>query len=1027
MKKQILTLTLLTVVLTAAGLSAQENAENLTEWLNPKITGINTLPPRSSAVVPFYNGAEKSCVLLNGTWKFHLVPKPADRIADFAKLDFDDAKWLNLPVPSNWQVPKLIGQLKDFAPKDLGGIVNDYPIYVNIPYPWAKTNGKWTPPTIPSDYNPVGMYRRDFEIPKTYDGQNIILHFAGVESCFYVWVNGEKVGMGKDSRTAVEFDITKYVKPGKNQIAVEVFRWSDGSWLECQDFWRLSGIFRDVFLYPLPKVNIADVKVVTELDGECKGLTFADGTLKVSAVIENTTNETQKVEVAADFSKYKLDANNHGRILTHCDTYEIAPGRQTISMKPFEVKDVALWTAEIPYLYYLKVSIKDSEQPVFTIVGFRTSEIKDGQLLVNGKPILLKGVNRHEHDPINGHTVSPKSMFEDIQLMKRNNINAVRTSHYPNDPRWYKLCDHYGLYVIDEANIESHGMGYGAESLAKNPLFDKAHLDRTIRMYERDKNHPSVIIWSLGNEAGNGTNFEATYDWLKERDKTRPVQYEGAGRSRNTDIICPMYPKVGSLLDYAKERRDRPYIMCEYAHAMGNSIGDLQIYWDAIEQHPQLQGGFIWDWVDQGLLTDVPQNAVSKSPRAGFSLKQSNNNSTRYFAFGGDFGPPGVPSDQNFCMNGLINADRTPHPGLTEVKKVYQHIKIEKINDSTIRVKNGFFFKDLSEYAATVDFLVGGKIVRTFALTGFENLQPQESKEIPIVTPLPAIAGEKFFNITFRTKKAAPPISQGHVVAYEQIRLNSELAPTSFPPRKNTAVALDKIIKEPPKPDFWRAPTDNDRGNGMAKRLGFWKTYDGAKIETEEREDGGVIVSLHLTKPENSPEIPRVGTRLTLNKDYNQVEYFGRGPDENYIDRKTGSLIGHYKTTVDEMYVHYSEPGEFGNRTDVRWVQFVNSAGEGILITALPTEEDIKNRGDKYKPDAGTIAFSASRIPREALETQDHPYKLPTSEDEIYVNIDLVQQGVGGDDSWGAHPLEQFKLKEKEYTLRYLILPLSGK
>ncbi|MDR1384807.1 MAG: DUF4981 domain-containing protein [Planctomycetaceae bacterium] len=1016
-------LTLLTAVLMAMGLFAQENsqqnAENLPEWMNPKITGINTLPPRSSAVVPFYNGNEKSCVVLNGTWKFQVVPKPADRIADFAQPDFDDSKWLNLPVPSNWQVPKFIGQAEADEPKNLGGLVEDYPIYVNSPYPWAKTNGKWTPPVIPPDYNPVGMYRRDFELPKTYNGQNIILHFAGVESCFYVFVNGEKVGMGKDSRTAVEFDITKYVKPGRNQIAVEVFRWSDGSWLECQDFWRLSGIFRDVFIYSLPQVNIADVKVITELDNEYK-----NGTLKVSAVIENATDKTQKVEVNYTYGR---EITSTRMILSgNSSFYEIAPGRQTISFEPYTIPNVDLWSAEKPNLYYFNVSsIQDSKQPVFTQVGFRTSEIKDGQLLVNGKPILLKGVNRHEHDQINGHTVSVESMIQDIQLMKQNNINAVRTSHYPNDPRWYALCDQYGMYLIDEANIESHGMGYGAESLAKNPLFDKAHLDRTIRMYERDKNHPSVIIWSLGNEAGNGTNFEATYDWLKEHDKTRPVQYEGAGRSRNTDIICPMYPKVNSLIDYAKEQRDRPYIMCEYAHAMGNSTGDLQVYWDAIEQYPQLQGGFIWDWVDQGLFANVPKEYVSKHDRVSV-IQQKVFGFSNYIAFGGDFGPPNVPSDQNFCCNGLVNPNRTPHPGLTEVKKVYQHIKIEKVDDSTIRVKNGFFFKNLSDYKATVNYVVNGKMIAKFPLTGFENLAPQESREIKLTAPLPAVAGERFFNIIFQTKNAAPLIPAKHVVAYEQIRLNSELVPFSLLPSKPVAVALDKIILEMPKPDFWRAPNDNDRGNGMAKRLGFWKTFDGAKVETEQRENGDVIVTLHLAKPENSPEIPRVGTRLVLQKQYNQVEYFGRGPDENYIDRKTGSVVGLYGTTVGNMYVHYSEPGEFGNRTDVRWVKFTDSSGEGILITSLPTEDDMKNRGDKYKPDAGTIAFSASYIPRESLETQDHPYKLPLS-DEIYVNIDLLQQGVGGDNSWGAHPLEQFKLKEKEYTLKYLIRPLAAK
>jgi beta-galactosidase len=1133
--------------------------EDLPEWLNPKITSINKLPPRSSVVVPFYNGNERDCVILNGEWKFSLVSKPSDRIVDFAKTDYDDSKWLNLPVPSNWQMPMFTGNLKSHAPKNLGGVVNDYPIYVNIPYPWQRTNGKWTPPVIPADYNPVGMYRRDFSLPKSYDGHDIILHFAGVESCFYVWVNGEKVGMNKDSRTAAEFDITKFVKAGKNKIAVEVFRWSDGSWLECQDFWRLSGIFRDVFVYSLAKNRIDDVKVITDLDDKYE-----------SATLNVTVTRTPETPVHADL------VIDDKRTPLRSDRSLGTTGNFMLKLP-----NPKLWSAETPNLYTLELTA--GKQKIAFPIGFRTSEIKNAQLLVNGKPILIKGTNRHEHCEVTGHYVTVDLMLRDIKLMKEHNINAVRTSHYPNDPRWYFLCDKYGIYLIDEANIESHGMGYGAESLAKNPLFDKPHLDRTIRMYERDKNHPSVIIWSLGNEAGNGENFMATYDWLKAHDKTRPVHYERAGHDRNTDIICPMYASAKSIENYAKSDGNRPLILCEYAHAMGNSTGNLQDYWDVIESYPKLQGGFIWDWVDQGLLTDTPSKRQVEKPTfatvsgtvneiAGkkaltgyavvpkpetidvgkrkvkleavvyplggkeapfigkgdtqFGLKQKdqdkiqfyihnengwiditvpnpenwfNNwhtitgvydgeklalsvdgkelaskpysggisnapepveigrnghhtsrvvnayiasakivlddeavvdvdfaNATEhdsgkglYYAFGGDFGPAGVPSDQNFCMNGLVGADRSLHPAMREVKKVYQHIKIAMTDDGKLRITNGQFFKDLSDYTATIQLLVGGKVIRELPVTGFENVKPQESIDIALPLAVPMIAGERFYNVFFRLKDAAPLLPKGHTVAYEQFYLGGEKIPTGFGGAKTP---IDKVVKTMPTPDFWRAPTDNDRGNNMRGRLGLWKNFDGAKVETETLENGDIIVTLKVKRPANSPEIPRVGTRLVLNSDYDQVEYYGRGPDENYIDRKTGALVGRYTTSVDEMFVNYSEPGEYGNRTDVRWVKFTNKSGEGVMFAALPSEDDMKksSRGDRYKPDAGTIAFSASRYDRKELETKDHPYKMDKS-DVIYVNIDLLQQGVGGDDSWGAQPLEKYKLKEQEYTLRYVI------
>ena len=1067
----------------------------LNDWENPELLWENKLPPRSSAVVPFYNGNKDQCVVLNGDWKFQIVKNPASRIVDFAEPDFDDAQWGNLPVPSNWQLGlqasgfRLQERVSDANPESRSlkpEAICDYPIYTNIQYPWQ--NFKPNPPFVPADYNPVGMYRRDFELPASFDDQTIILHFAGVESMFYVWVNGQKVGMSKDSRTAAEFDVTSFVKPGKNKIAVEVFRWCDGSYLEDQDFWRLSGIYRDVFIYALPKLRIDDMTVITSLDKNYEGVVY-----DVKYTLINETDRQFIGEVTTEIMGLPNSGSKSGVVVNQKNSFSSG---QTGC--PGLMKNVKFWSAETPHLYTLKVTF--DTQTFLIPVGFRTSEIKDGQLLVNGKPVLLKGVNRHEHDPVLGHVVTEEMMLKDIALMKQNNINAVRASHYPNDPRWYQLCDQYGLYVIDEANIEAHGMGYGRESLAHRADYKAAHLDRTIRMVERDKNHPSIIIWSLGNESGNGENFYATYDWIKGHDKTRPVQYEQAGQGRNTDIVCPMYAKVEQMIDYASKNPTRPMIQCEYAHAMGNSVGNLQVYWDAIHKYPALQGGFIWDWVDQGLKTDVPDKPGET-----------------YWAYGGDFGPPGVPSDDNFCCNGLVSADRVPHPGLTEVKKVYQDIEVEKADIPLLgtgnihykyRVKNGFSFTDLSAYEGIWEIVgIASKLpICTGPFEGFQDIAPGESREISLdgvpkieLRHDPMFGHEYFLNIYFRTKEASELVPAGHIVAYEQFPClesiwkktetdidNSYhfsdkpgatgrrwLASVGSGPYDSSTFSLPNVettkqrigivinlwtkrlhtlcfsfqetegetmrerkfnlLSGPQdgvfEPDFWRAPTDNDRGNNMAGRQGIWRTTpEGVKVDWKVAvlSDAEVVTQMDVAIPENTIDPPRIGTRFSLPAEFDQIEYYGRGPDENYIDRKTGSLVGRYQTTVDDMVVaDYVKPGEYGYRTDVRWVAFRNKNGEGVLFAALPTDDDLKNRGDKYKPDAGTICFSASRYTREQLETCDHPYKLQKS-NVIYVNIDLLQMGVGGDDSWGAQPHEQFKLKDKEYTLRYLMRPIAA-
>ena len=590
---------LLATATVAFGQDKEQNNE-LPDRLNPQVVGINNLAPRSIFAATAYE--KKS---LDGEWKFSLAPEPDEVPFNFDAEDFADVDWDSIQVPSNFQT------------KGYG-----YPVYTNVPYPWP---GPWNPPIVPDKDNWVGLYRREFEVDKAdvAKDKKVILHFDGVESCYYVYVNGREIGMGKDARTFVEFDITKAVRPGKNIIAVKCYRRSDGSYLEDQDFFRLSGIFRSVYYYVQPAVAVVDTKVVTEFnDAE-----LTDGVAKVDVTLQNNTAQNQEgtvvIAIAALNPKNANlpDANIGGAAPNKGDDAEFelkANEQKTVSFE-IPVKSPFLWSAETPWLYptNLKVYNEDYEATLdanFNI-GFRKVEIKDGELLVNNKAILIKGVDRHEHHPFSGHALTEEGMVQDIALMKALNINAVRTCHYPDEPLWYDLCDKYGLYLVDEANIESHGMGYGKESLANPPEWKAAHLNRTQRMAYRDRNHPSVIIWSLGNEAGNGPNFMATYDWLKEFDPTRPVQYERAGLDRNTDIYCPMYASVGGILDYAKKESQkadgkRPLIQCEYSHAMGNSNGNFTLYWDAIRSTKHLQGGFIWDWVDQGLAMRVPKQSV---------------------------------------------------------------------------------------------------------------------------------------------------------------------------------------------------------------------------------------------------------------------------------------------------------------------------------------------------------------------------------------------------------------------------------
>ncbi len=1004
---------------------------------------------------PFY-------MSLNGAWRYRWVDHPDKAPADFFRTSFDASAWETIDVPSN---------------VELEG--HGTPIYVNIKYTFKKD-----PPRVmgepPGEYNafhernPVSSYRKTFTLPPAWKGRRIFINFDGVSSAFYLWINGKSVGYSQGSRTPAEFDITDFVKEGENQAAVKVYRYSDGSYLECQDFWRLSGIFRDVYLWSAPQAHIRDFAVQTDLSSD-----FRHAVLRLKADLDCGGTE--------DGARFT------------CDAYLVDQAGDAVGGMPLEsakfigegefvletlIRDPLKWTAETPNLYTLILALEDREGRVqeylSTAVGFREVVIEGNQLLVNGQPVLIKGTNRHEHDPDRGHVVTREMMIRDIELMKRHNLNTVRTSHYPDVPEWYDLCDHYGLYVIDEANIESHGMGYGDESLAKDPSWMEAHLDRVRRMFERDKNHPCIIVWSIGNEMGDGVNTEACAAWLKENDlQGRPVQSERAGRATHTDIFCPMYMELWLLDRWSRgqgdkwasswcgeafkwedgETPDRPLILCEYAHAMGNSVGNFQDYWDVIEKYPALQGGCIWDWVDQGLRREIPGGeGVS-----GF-----------FWAYGGDFGDQ--PNDGNFCCNGLVSPDRRPNPHLLEVKKVYQNIKVEPVDPGSgiVRVRNGFFFTNLSGFDLSWSLEQDGKVIQLGRLDRLD-LAPQGTAEVavPIEKPDSISDGEFFLFLRFSLPEETAWAPSGHLVAWEQIAVPWQAASgeapeaSSLPPvvleedaaawtvkGEGFSIRFDRatgfldswrvkereLIASPLRPNFWRTPLDNDKGNKMPKRCGVWReagpgctlaSADAVLDENGEavitarldvpagetlctlvhrvRGDGSVDLAMTV-KPEGKlPEIPRVGLQMEIPAELFQVEWFGRGPHESYADRKTGAAVGLYSALVQGLNHPYIEPQETGYRTDVRWARFTDASGNGIEIAGRPL-----------------FCFNAWPFTQEALEKASHPHELARS-GRITVNCDLGQMGVGGDDSWGAQPHGKYRLPaDRVYEFVFELRPEQG-
>ncbi len=1014
------------------------------DWENQAVFQINREPPHCTMVVfpdgksarmlkrgysPYYRS-------LNGTWKFHWVKSPEDRPRDFYRPGFDAGKWDEIPVPSNWQ---MLGY----------GI----PIYTNVTYPFPKN-----PPYIDHSYDPVGSYLRTFRVPAEWKGRRILIHFDGVESAFYIWVNGKKVGFSEGSRTPAEFDLTPYLKEGDNLLAVEVYRWSDGSYLEDQDFWRLSGIYRDVYLYSTPRVHLRDFFVKADLVNH-----YRDGYLSVEGEVRNYGRKAAKVTV----SPALLDGKGKEVSLPPLSvSLSLDPGGKGTFQLGALVPSPRKWSAEDPYLYTLLLTVKGAGGEVIEVipcrVGFRKVEIKGRVFYINGVPVKLKGVNRHEHDPITGHYITEESMLKDIFLMKRLNINTVRTCHYPDTPEWYDLCDQYGIYLLDEANIESHGMGYNLKyTLGNNPSWKAAHLDRTERMVHRDKNHPSVIIWSLGNEAGPGCNFVATSALVHKLDPTRPVHYERMDSVADIDSV--MYPRADWLAARGREERKKPFFMCEYAHAMGNAVGNLKEYWEAIEKYPGLMGGCIWDWVDQGL----KKNVVIDGRK------------TWFWAYGGDYGDK--PNSGNFCINGVVFPDRKLPPKAEEVKKVYQYVSVEPVDLAAgkIKIKNKYFFTNLGEYDVTWKVTGEGKVLQEGRLEEPLDLPPGKSAVVAL--PLKKIdsapGGEYWLTVSFRERKDRPWAEKGYVTAWEQLRLPAGAPPRllskdSVPPLRMeddgsrvvlsgasfravfdkksgmmTSLAyggkeiLASLPGAGPSLLAWRAPTDNDkRFRGPWSRAGLPELSGRLRSFEARRAAPGaaVIENTILSKgkkldrflprctytvmgngwirldsqvePLAVPDIlPRIGLKLALAPEYERVVWYGRGPRENYPDRKTGSPVGLYETTVTKMYVPYVRPQETGNREDVRWVALENPEGSGFLVRAV-----------------GHLAFSALHYTAAMLDGARH-INVVLPRKEVFLNLEHAVLGLGNG-SCGPGPLPKYLLKARPmfFSMEFRPLPAKG-
>ena len=1008
------------------------------EWQDPNVNAINRAAMHTNYFAyESEQAALKGCRLasdnymtLNGTWKFNWVQNADQRPTDFYKVDFNDKGWDNIQVPGVWEL-------------------NGYgdPIYVNVGYPW-RSQYKNNPPYVPTVNNHVGTYRKEIELPADWKGRQIMAHFGSVTSNMYLWVNGKFVGYSEDSKLEAEFDLTKYLRPGKNIIAFQVFRWCDGTYLEDQDFFRYSGVGRDCYLYTRTANHIEDIRITPDLDTQYK-----DGTLQIDIQMKGKGTVDLKL----------LD--KEGKEVTTAQVK--GSGKQTASMT---VSNPAKWTAETPNLYTLVANLQENGKIIESIpvkVGFRKIELKNGQILVNGQAVLFKGADRHEMDPDKGYVVSRERMIQDIKRMKELNINAVRTCHYPDNNLWYDLCDEYGIYVVAEANIESHGMGYGDETLAKNPLFAKAHLERNQRNVQRGYNHPSIIFWSLGNEAGFGPNFEACYKWIKAEDKTRAVQYEQAGTNEYTDIFCPMYYSYESCENYSKGNIDKPLIQCEYAHAMGNSQGGFKEYWDLVRKYPKYQGGFIWDFVDQ-------------------SARWYTKDGKEFYGYGGDFNRYDA-SDNNFQNNGLISPDRVPNPHAHEVGYIYQNIWVKPVDlqKGEISIYNENFFRDLSDFYAEWQLLANGEVLQSGIINDLK-VGPQQTVNQKLNYTLDNICPckEVLLNVAFKLKNTETLLPAGFAVAQQQLSVREYKAPENLLTEKKIAhdytsapVVEDNdsyylivkgenfhidferrsgylslydvnglsILDEGAQltPNFWRAPTDNDMGAGLQKKYLAWKNpeikltslehatenglvvvtakYDmptvSAKLTLTYRinKEGAIEVTQSMTTDKNAKvsNMFRFGMRAALNKNLSNIQYYGRGPIENYADRNNSTNIGKYAQTVDEQFYSYIRPQETGTKTDIRWWNQTNKGGNGIQLV-------------------GKTPFSASALHYtmesldDGLEKDQRHSELVPQTDCVNFCIDKVQMGLGCVNSWGALPLDKYMVPYQDYEFTFVIKPIQN-
>ncbi len=963
---------------------------------------------------------------LNGKWKFHISKNPSERPVDFYRQSYDVSKWDEINVPGEWQMQGY-----------------DYPIYTNITYPWTGYE-KPEPPHAPTVYNPVGSYKTTFTVPKDWKNREIFISFQGVESAFYIWVNGKFVGYSEDSFTPSEFDITKHLKIGENSLAVEVYRWCTGSWLEDQDMIRLSGIVRDVFIYSTSKIHMRDFEVITDLDDR-----YENVNLKIKINVQRYSED-----VKGDFSiEAALYDDRNSMFSPIVIKKRFASKDETVALLEQKVMNPKKWSGEYPNLYNLILTLKDPKGQIIESegckIGFRKFELKDNLMMINGKVIKFKGVDRHEFDPRAGKHVPAETMIKDITLMKQHNINAVRTSHYPNDPLWLDLCDEYGLYVIDETNLETHGVRDKVPD--SDPQWTNACLDRVQSMVERDKNHPSVLIWSLGNEAGHGTNFRIMSDWVHMRDQTRLVHYEG--ESSVADMTSEMYSPVERVEEYANSNNSKPYILCEYAHAMGNSNGNLYKYWDLFRKYPKLQGGFIWDWVDQAIYEIVPSGKGE------------------YLAYGGDWGDN--PNDGDFCANGVVFADRTPKPQAAEVSYIYRDIVVKPVNllNGEVEIFNEHLFTNVNEYNCEWFIKENHEIVNSGHLD--VDIEPLESKVVKIPYGNVQIhAGcEYFLETVFSLKEKSKWANAGHEVSHEQFKipfdvptlhvqkraltdlklldlesnllLKSEHFETSFDKALGIMNSLKfkdrELVISGLRPNFWRAPTDNDHGNRMEERLSTWrdgstnrklknfeweKVGDNVKIVTEFTLQTlnpsicrvvydvdchcEVSVFFELIPGDDLPEIPVVGMEMIMPKEFDNLTWYGRGPHENYWDRKKSARVDLYKSKVKDQFVNYIKPSEMGNKTDARWLILSDDEESGLIFTGDPTFE-----------------FSALHHSVEDLEKAKHPYELPVRK-EIFLHINHAQMGVGGDNSWGAKTHPDFTLyANRVYTYTFKFRPVD--